>query len=99
MASLWKCIAETPKAVPQESKIRKFSADCSSKLKIFWKNSQKSGMFFDPEKQHAIHHDLPCNPPQLHHDLPPQNTPKSAKPPVKTTSIPLPTFFGVQTAN
>jgi hypothetical protein len=56
-------------------------------------------MFFDPEKHHTKHHDLPRNPPQLHHVLPPQNTPKSAKPPVKTTSIPLPIFFRAQTAN
>jgi hypothetical protein len=37
----------------------------------------------------------------IHHKLttkkPPQNTSKVAKPPVKTTSIPLPTFFSVQT--
>jgi hypothetical protein len=42
---------------------------------------RKVGMFFDPEKHHATHHDSPRNPPQTHHDLPPQNTPKSAKPP------------------
>jgi hypothetical protein len=56
-------------------------------------------MFFDPEKHQTKHHDSPRNSPQIHHDLPPQNTLKSAKPPVKTTSIPLPTFFRVQTAN
>jgi hypothetical protein len=37
----------------------------------------------------------------IHHKLttkkPPQNTSKVVKPPVKTTSIPLPTFFSVQT--
>jgi len=45
--------------------------------------SRKSGMFFDAEKHHTSHQDSPHNPPQIHHDLPPQNTPKSSKPPEK----------------
>jgi hypothetical protein len=55
-------------------------------------------MSFDLKKHHATHHDLPRNSPPTHHDVPPSNTLKSAKPPVKTTSIPLPTFFLVKTA-
>jgi hypothetical protein len=42
--------------------------------------SRKSGMFFNLENHHPKHHDSPRNAPQNHHDLPPQNTPKSAKP-------------------
>jgi hypothetical protein len=41
-------------------------------------------MFFDSEKVVLINHVLPRIPPQIHHDLPPRCTPKSAKPPVKT---------------
>ena len=47
----------------------------------------------------TIHHKSTTTSPQLHHELPRQNTPESAKPPAKTTSIPLPTFFRIKTAN
>jgi hypothetical protein len=41
-------------------------------------------MFFDSEKVVSIDHVLPRIPPQIHHDLPPRCTTKSAKPPAKT---------------
>jgi hypothetical protein len=41
-------------------------------------------MFFDAEKVVLTNHVLPRIPPQIHHDLPPRCTTKSAKPPVKT---------------
>jgi hypothetical protein len=49
----------------QQSKICEFGAGCSTKLKIFRKNSQKSEMFFDSKNTtqnttiyHAIHHNF-----------------------------------------
>src|ERR1700722_20719642 len=45
----------------------------------------------------SANHPLPRNSPQLHHDLPPPNTLKFAKPPAKTTSIP-PQLFPAEPA-
>jgi hypothetical protein len=45
---------------------------------------QKVGMFLGGEKVSIKHHDLPRNSPQLHHDLPSQNTTKTQNPPAKT---------------
>jgi hypothetical protein len=50
-------------------------------------------MFFAREKHHTKRHDFTTNPPQLHHDLPPQNTPESAKPPAKLPFCPLKFFL------
>jgi hypothetical protein len=48
--------------------------------------------FFKPGKRTVSSPRLPRNPPQLHHDLPPRNTPKTQKPPIKTTFPPLKLF-------
>jgi hypothetical protein len=42
---------------------------------------------------------LPRKPPQLHHDLPPRNTPKTQKPPAKTTFLPPKLFCKQNTEN
>jgi len=49
----------------------------------FKNNLPRSGAFFDVKDMAAKAPHQPHKPPQIHHDLPPQNHPKSAKPPVK----------------
>jgi hypothetical protein len=46
----------------------------------------KSGRFLRPEKAPCKTPRVITNPPQLHHDLPSKNTPKSSKNPAKTIS-------------
>jgi hypothetical protein len=44
---------------------------------------QKVGVFFEHEIVTSNSPQITTLPPQIHHDLPPQKHPKSAKPPVK----------------
>jgi hypothetical protein len=59
----------------------------------FLKNSYKKWHIFSPRKAPAKHHAFTINPPQLHHDLPPQNTQKSGKKPAKLPFCPLHLFL------
>jgi hypothetical protein len=57
------------------------------------KEFQKVGIFLGGKKVSFEHRDLPCNPPQLHHDLPSQNTAKTQKPLQKPLSTTKTNFF------
>jgi len=52
-------------------------------IKIFKKIFAKVGVFIGGRKRGAKTPHPPRNSPQIHHDLPPKNTTKSAKSPVK----------------
>jgi hypothetical protein len=61
----------------------------------FQKKCSKGVLLSERRKVTVSKPRLPRKPPQLHHDLPPRNTPKTQKPHAKTT-FPPPKFFGKQ---
>jgi hypothetical protein len=60
---------------------------------------QKTVLFLDPEKATVARPHLPRIPPQIHHDLPARNTPKTQKTPTKKAFPPQTIFFSPSPEN